>query len=131
MTDPMFMAVAGALAGKAAVALASSGLGSLYRFVKERLSGRADDTAALEEAEASPQDEQRVATLSATLERVAAEDPAFGERVRELWGQARDEVRAESGGVVNQINGTVHGQVFQLRDVQGGLHFGVPPQSGS
>ncbi|MCP2260031.1 hypothetical protein LX15_003742 [Streptoalloteichus tenebrarius] len=128
MSDPMFMAVAGALAGKAAVALASSALGSLYQFVKERLARRAEDTLALEQAEAAPDDERRVTALGATLERVAAEDPAFAERVRELWSRANTEARAETGGVVNQVNGTVHGQVIQLRDVQGGLHFGAPPQ---
>jgi hypothetical protein len=43
-----------------------------------------------------------------------------------LWQQARLELSASEGGVVNISTGTVRGHLIQTRDlsVQGGLHLG-------
>jgi hypothetical protein len=56
-------------------------------------------------------------------------------QLRDLWPRVVAELSAESGGVVNSVNGSVGGNLLQARDlrVEGGLHFGetrpTPDQS--
>lgn len=129
MADEIMMAVASALAGKAAeTALggARSAWNALVRLVRER-SAR-DDTAAaaLEAAQAQPEDQAAVQELSRALDRVAGADPGFAEQVRELWPLASAELSARDGGVLNVSTGTVGGHLIQARDlqIQGGMHLG-------
>jgi hypothetical protein len=55
--------------------------------------------------------------LSETLERAAEADPGFGAELR-----AHHAV-TQTGRVTNQISGTVHGNVVQAGDIQGGIRF--------
>lgn len=127
--DPVLTTVATALAGKAATALAEGGrsaLAALTRLVRGRLSGSAAGREALAEADAHPEDEARVHALARALEQACAADPEFHRRLRELCDQAGTELHADHGGVVNQITGSVGGNVVQARDIQGGISFGGP-----
>jgi flavin-binding protein dodecin len=87
---------------------------------------------ALTAAQQHPDDQTRISNLEQALERQAKRDPAFAEQLRSLWEQADTELHIdiEHGGTVNQISGTVNGQVIQARDIQGGITFGYsPPQA--
>jgi len=126
--DPTMTAVAVAVAGKLTetlTAAAKTALGNLVNLVKRRFAG--DDAAqhALTEAEKAPDDADRVHELAKQLERLAAEDPKFAERLHGLWAQASAGLHAETGGVVNEISGSVSGHVVQARDIQGGVSFGT------
>jgi hypothetical protein len=122
------VAAAVALATKAAEGLSDAGraaLGQLVQLVRGKL--RADpDRAALESAQAQPDDDLLVQRLAALLEGAAAQDEAFAVGLTRLWTALRDEwAVAKQGGVVNQVSGAVSGTVVQARDVQGGITFGT------
>jgi hypothetical protein len=125
--DPIMTEVAVAVAGKLTETLtagAKAALGNLVQLVKKRFTG--DDAAqhALTEAEKAPDDADRVTALANQLERLAADDPKFAEQLRGLWSQAGAHLHAETGGVVNEVSGSVSGHVVQARDIQGGVSFG-------
>jgi hypothetical protein len=125
--DPIMTEVAVAVAGKLTETLtagAKAALGNLVQLVKKRFAG--DDAAqhALTEAEKAPDDADRVTALANQLERLAAEDPKFAEQLRGLWSQTSVHLHAETGGVVNEVSGSVSGHVVQARDIQGGVSFG-------
>lgn len=125
MTDPVTIGIASALAGKAAEAFLSGGssaLAGLYRFVRDRFASDRKASRALQRAQDDPQD-ARVQLLAEELQRLAADDPAFAEQLDELWEQASTELHAETGGVVNNVSGTVSGNVVQARDVHGDIHL--------
>jgi hypothetical protein len=129
MTDPVMLSVASALAGKAAEAAVDGGKtawGALVRMVHTRFGRDEEASAALETAVARPDDAAHVAELARELERIAADDPEFGARMRVLWQWASTELSARQGGVVNSMTGTVAGHLIQARDlhVQGGMHLG-------
>jgi len=131
MADPILVAIAAALAGKAAGALASGGstaFGRLYRLVKEKLSGREEDAGLLDDAASAPDSKATVARLADAMEHASTDDPAFAAQLRELWGQARTELRADRGGVINEVTGNVSGNVIQARDIQGNISLGGPPR---
>lgn len=125
MADPVSIGIASALAGKAAEAFLSgahSALAALYGFVRDRFAGDRKALRALQRAQDDPQDD-RVQSLAEQLHRLAADDPAFAEQLGELWEQASTELHAETGGVVNNVSGTVSGKVVQARDVHGDIHL--------
>ncbi|HWE91236.1 MAG TPA: hypothetical protein VG317_17380 [Pseudonocardiaceae bacterium] len=115
MTDPILMSVATALATKAAT--------GLYEFVKNKFSHRADDAAVLAKARDAKPDSPEVHALADALSRATAEDPTFAAGLHAQWQQVAQ--KAESGGVNNQVSGTVHGNVVQAGDITGGIHFGA------
>lgn len=127
MTDPIVTAVASALAGKAAEAVASGGrtaLASLYQLVRDKFSTRRRAARTLERAVAAPEDDN-VRALAEELQHLVTGDSAFATRLGELWEQAKDEQQhAETGGVINEIGGTVAGNSVQARDIQGDVRFG-------
>lgn len=129
MADEITMALASALAGKAAEAAVGGARGvwnALVRLVRERFTR--DDAAAkaLDAAQAEPEDQAAVHKLSRALDRVAAVDPEFAEQVRALWLPASQELSVPDGGVLNVSTGTVTGHLIQARDlrIEGGLHLG-------
>jgi hypothetical protein len=129
VADEIMMSIASALAGKAAEAAVSAASGAwrrLSRLVGDRLARDGGGAAALEAARELPDDDAAVRELAAVLERVAGADGDFASELRALWQQARLELSASEGGVVNVVGGTVHGHLIQTRDlsVQGGLHLG-------
>lgn len=116
MAEPVLISIAAALAGRAVV--------GLYQFVKDRFADDPDATAALEAAEnltEAAEDSEEVQELGRQLERVENSDPEFGKRLRAEW--AAVQLHAETGGVTNQVTGTVHGKVVQARDIHGDLNF--------
>lgn len=138
MAEELMLAVASALAGKAAEAAfqgARGAWGALVRLVRERFAcDDRDAVAALEAVRERPRDEAVVRELAAALSRIAGVDTGFAAELRALWPQARVELSATGGGVANSSSGTVGGHLVQARDlhVQGGLHLGdVQGQPGS
>ena len=115
MPDPVLVSVAAALAGKSA--------SSLYDLVKKKFSRSPEATTILEEALGSAPDSPQVRALSAELDRAERADPAFASDLRAVWGQVSVQQRADSDGVVNQVSGTVSGNVVQARDIDGGVSF--------
>ncbi len=127
--DPIMLAIATALAGKAAETAAEGGKsawGVLVRVVRARLGHDKAAAGALEAASAEPHDLAVVRVLALALERIAVADAAFGARVLELWPSAQAELSAREGGTVNSNTGTVGGHLIQARDlhVEGGLFLG-------
>jgi hypothetical protein len=108
--EPILISIASALATKAVT--------GLYDLVKKKFSKDPDALKALEAAEADPGNAEPVKALAERLATAEAADPAFGEALRTGWSQ-----HAETGGVVNQISGTVHGNVLQTRDIHGNISF--------
>jgi hypothetical protein len=124
MTDPIMVAIATAIAGKLAEGISDAGraaFASLTRAVRGRLRGDPADAAALEAAEARPDDAALVERLATALDEACARDRAFRDELTLLWTAARD------GAVTNTIGGAVHGPVVQARDVHGGIRFGGAP----
>lgn len=124
MVDPLTVAIATAVAGKMAEGISDAGraaLASLTRLVRRKLRGDPKGEAALEAAEARPDDTVLVERLAAALDDACARDRAFRDELDLLWTAARQ------GGVVNTITGSVHGPVVQAHDVHGGIRFGGAP----
>jgi len=128
MADPVMSSVAAAVAGKAAEAALHGGKAActaLVKLVRDRCRRDKKAGQALDAAVAT-RDEAAIAALALALERLAAADAGFGNRVRELWPRVVTELSADEGGVVNSVTGSVGGNLLQARDlrVEGGLHFG-------
>lgn len=138
MPDPILLAIAGALAGKAATALATGGrtaLGRLYRLVADKLSGKEQDVKLLEAVAhrtdaPAPGQKAEVGQLATALAQAEQGDPEFASRLRELWTEARTELTADRGGVINEVSGDVSGTVVQARDIHGGINIGGQPRPG-
>jgi flagellar motility protein MotE (MotC chaperone) len=128
--DPFILSIANVIASKAADAVVAGGqnaCATLVKLVRERFSRDKAATAVLETASGNPENEEAVADLAATLERLARADADFEARLKELWPTAEAELSASEGGVVNSATGSVGGHLMQARDVRiesGGLHFG-------
>lgn len=132
MADPVMIAIAAALAGKATQGLLSgarSAWGALLRLIKDQAGDDPIIAAALTAAENQPEDQSRIDLLGEVLEQRAQRDPAFDDQLRSLWEQTQPELRAEHGGTINEIAGTVSGHVVQARDIEGGITFGGPADS--
>lgn len=116
MPEPIMISIAAAVAGK--------GASSLYELVKSKLADRRSAAAALSAAEGRPADSVEVGVLAGHLDAVADEDPQFHERLVAAFTATRAEQSATTGGVNNQISGTVAGNVVQARDINGNVSFG-------
>lgn len=115
MPDPILVSIAAALAGKGAT--------GLYDLVKKKFAGSSQAAGVLDDAEGSPPDSPEVHALSEELARAESSDPQFAVDLRVIWRQALTRQRADNGGVVNGITGTVSGNVLQARDIEGGVSF--------
>ncbi|MGH3774027.1 MAG: hypothetical protein ACRDRW_21995 [Pseudonocardiaceae bacterium] len=115
MSDPILVSIAAALAGKGAT--------GLYDLVKKKFAGSPPAAKALDDVEGSSLDSPEVYALSAELARAESSDPQFAADLRAIWGQVSTRQRADYGGVVNGITGTVSGNVLQARDIEGGVRF--------
>lgn len=115
MPDPILVSIAAALAGKGAT--------GLYDLVKKKFAGSPQAAGVLDAAEDSPPDSAEVHALSEELARAESSDPQFAADLRAVWGQVSTRQRADHGGVVNGITGTVSGNVLQARDIEGGVSF--------
>lgn len=127
MSDPVLVTLATALAENAATAVVSgsaTALRALFDLVKSKFAGKAGAEQALQTAQDQPQRPENIERLAAMLAKAAEEDPHFGNRLLSLWDQASNELKADRGGVINQVSGTVGGNVVQARDITGGINFG-------
>jgi hypothetical protein len=120
MSDPMTLAIAAAMAGKAvefASESAKSAMTAIAHKVKERFRGHPDD-AVLTAAAENPESTTHVDELARAIQRAMAEDPAFRTEIDLLWNQ----VQAGSmyGGTVNNFYGRAE-KIIMMRDVDGGL----------
>ncbi|MER5263606.1 hypothetical protein ABTZ99_16205 [Actinosynnema sp. NPDC002837] len=109
MPEPMLVSIAASLATRA--------VAGLYELVRAKFADDPVATAALTAAEGASEDSPQVRALSETLERTVEADPAFGAELR-----AHHAV-TQTGRVTNQVSGTVHGNVVQAGDIQGGIRF--------
>ncbi|MEU4443954.1 hypothetical protein AB0K14_10960 [Actinosynnema sp. NPDC050801] len=109
MPEPMLVSIAASLATRA--------VAGLYELVRAKFADDPAATLALTAAEGAAEDSPQVRELSEALERTVEADPGFGAELR-----AHHAV-TQSGRVSNQISGTVHGNVLQAGDIQGGVSF--------
>jgi hypothetical protein len=124
MSDPVTLAIATAVAGKAAESLpgqSGAGLAALVRRIREKFRDRPAGQAALTAAQDDP-GPGAVAELAVALDEAGAEDPEFGRQIRELWDNVRTAATASDHGVVNVFHGRAD-KVVQLRDVHGDLRI--------
>lgn len=109
MPEPMLLTIAASLASRA--------VAGLYELVRVKFADDPVAAAALAAADGQPEDSPQVRALGEALDRTAAADPDFGARLRDHHGVT------QTGRVTNQISGTVHGNVVQAGDIQGGISF--------
>jgi hypothetical protein len=120
MADPITLAIASAVAGKATEALsdqAKQTVAAIARRIREKFRGHPAELATLD---AAKNDHARIEELAVLLDEASAEDPEFGSQIRELWIQGC--LMATDGGVVNLFHGKAD-KVIQLRDVHGDLNI--------
>jgi hypothetical protein len=115
MIEPVLIAIANSLAGKAT--------GALYDLVRKKFAASRHDTATLEAAAGADEDTQQVSRLAEALERAETDDAEFKSRLRTEWAELSGTGRSGDGAVANDISGTVSGNAVQARDIQGGISF--------
>ncbi|GAA1283448.1 hypothetical protein [Saccharothrix xinjiangensis] len=116
MPEPVLLSIAALLATRA--------VSGLYELVRARFADDPAATAALTAAEGAAEDSPQVRVLGDVLERTAAADPGFEDELRRAHAEAVREGRVnQAGRVTNNISGTVHGNVLQAGDIQGGVSF--------
>jgi hypothetical protein len=121
MADPVTLAIATAVAGKAAESLTDQArecLAALVQRIRDKFRDQPAARAALEAA----RDDQGSGELARALELACAQDPEFGTQIHALWSQVRA-AAAGDHGVVNVVSGRAD-KVVQLRDLHGDLHVG-------
>lgn len=109
MPEPMLVSIAASLASRA--------VAGLYELVRAKFADDPAATAALTAAEGAAEGSPQVTALSEALDRAVRADPGFGAELR-----AHHAVN-QTGRVSNQVSGTVHGNVVQAGDIQGGITF--------
>lgn len=111
MPEPILVTIAAALAGKS--------VGNLYDLVKQKFAKRKQALTALEAAHGAAPDSPAVRTLSEHLAEATHTDPDFAAALTATWAQ----LSASHDGVINQVSGTIRGNVVQARDIQGNITF--------
>jgi hypothetical protein len=109
--EPVLIAIAAALAGKAA--------GNLYDMVKKKFATRREAAAALEAAAGAAPNSPEVQHLAQELANAEATDPDFATALRATW----QTISADNGAIVNNLSGTVSGNAVLARDIEGGITF--------
>ncbi|MFF3574959.1 hypothetical protein [Nocardia jiangxiensis] len=115
MIEPILIAIANSLAGKAT--------GALYDLVRAKFAASRHDTAALEAAAGADEGAQQISRLVEALDRAETDDTEFKSRLRTEWAQISGTGRSGDGAVTNDISGTVSGNAVQARDIQGDISF--------
>jgi hypothetical protein len=89
--------------------------------IQDRFRDRPADLAILTAAQGESASADQAAELAHALDRVVAEDPAFGEEIRTIWDQSGITLITAAGdAVVNVVRGKAD-KVIQLRDLHGDL----------
>ena len=125
MTEDFLNALAGGLSEQGAALLTAGGrnaLTSVYEFVRRRFRPGSDEAEALEAAVNNPGEQRHIDSLAAALAQVAADDPAFADRLAALWQETAQPPTADRGSVVNNFGGEAE-KVVQARDISGGITF--------
>lgn len=122
--DPIFLALATALAARFGSEGAGAAWSALVRLVRGRAAAGTGVGRALEAAQAAPAEEDRIRQLADELRQVADSDTDFAKRIHELWPTADRELAAHA--TQNQISGVVLGNAVQTGtlSVNGDLNFG-------
>ncbi|TQN32782.1 hypothetical protein FHX37_2765 [Haloactinospora alba] len=124
MVDEVMLAVAGAVAGKAAESLtegARTAVRNLRRALRARSEEQPETQRALEAArDEDGEDERLVSEFAERLAAVAEHDP----EIRRLTEDLRPHVTAGSGNVTNTVRGNVSGTLVQGRDFHGDMTIG-------
>lgn len=117
MADPVTIAIASAVAGKAAESLSEQGkqvVAALARRIREKFRGHPAELATLD---AASDDAARIGELAELVDNASAADAEFGQQIRALWAQLN---LTAADGVMNVFHGKAD-KVIQLRDVHGDL----------
>jgi hypothetical protein len=125
MSDPMTIAVATAMAGKAVEVAGEpvrAAIAEISRRVRERLRGSAADEEAIVQAIKTTATAELISILEGAIQGLIDEDPDFRDEIETIWRQAQMNTMATGDGVVNIFNGRAE-RVIQLRDVQGDLNI--------
>lgn len=111
MADPVTLAIASSVAGRAAQALTEQGqqiIAVIIGKIREKLISRPGDVAVLD---AAANDASVAESLAGVLHAEFTADPRFREEIEALWGQA-----TQVNAVTNVVSGTAR-NVIQARDV--------------
>jgi hypothetical protein len=111
MADPVTLAIATSIAGKAAATLTEQGqqvIVTIIGKIRDRLRSRPADVAVLD---AATVDASSVRSLAGVLEGEFTADPYFREEIEALWRQA-----TQVNTVTNVNSGTAH-TLIQARDL--------------
>lgn len=122
MTDPMTVAIATAMAGKAVEVAGEpvrAAVAELTRRVRERFRGRPADEQVLARA---VDDHERIGELQGAVRRLLDEDPDLRDQLGAVWNQAQTAAQASGDGVVNVFSGPAD-TVIQFRDVYGDVNL--------
>lgn len=123
MVDDVTIAIAAAVAGKAAEQLTDSGRAALKKLrqaVRARFRQDPDARDALESAQDDYEDAVVVEELAEHLDSAQRDDT----EIRRLAEELRPYFADAGGGVTNTVNGDVRdGTVIQARDITGGVNL--------
>jgi hypothetical protein len=115
MPEPILISISAALAARAVVGLVD--------LVRKKFAKDPAATAALEAAQAAPEDPEAVQALAEQLDVTEKSDEEFATALRAEWEKASVTQQAKGGKVVNQISGNVSGKVLQAGDIHGDISF--------
>jgi len=115
MPEPILISISAALAAKTIVGLVD--------LVRRKFAKDPAATAALEAAQAAPEDPEAVQALAEHLDATEKSDADFATALRSEWEKASVTQQAKGGKVVNQISGSVSGKVVQAGDIHGDISF--------
>jgi hypothetical protein len=112
--------------GRAVAGAVASAIGRLAAGLRDKF--RKDPTArgALEIVVDDPGDVEAKENLAVLLDQHVKQDPEFSAWLRTEWGLVRPLIAQVDRSVANTVCGNVSGNVVQARDIEGGVHVGLP-----
>ncbi|MFR9729573.1 hypothetical protein ACL03H_10115 [Saccharopolyspora sp. MS10] len=125
MVDPFFDSLANALGGQLATALGTVAQGALDKvrgLLRRRGEVDSETRAALESAQTGDAGEPQIRALAERLDRVAQDDPEFGEQLRAAGAEVHHDLSATRSRVVNQNTGSVR-TLVQTEQINGDITF--------
>jgi hypothetical protein len=124
LSDAMIAAIATAVTSAATqspTGQANHAITEITHRIQDRFRDRPADLAILTAAQGESASADQAAELAHALDRVVAEDPAFGEEIRTIWDRSGiAAITATGETVVNIVSGKAD-KVVQLRDLHGDL----------
>jgi hypothetical protein len=111
-------------AGGTIGAKGAEAINQLIAALRARLHHEPQSHGALEASLESPDDPAARELLASVLRDHISRDNGFAEWLAGRWAEVRPVLQVGASNSANVISGTVHGNVVQARDVQGGIHLG-------